>query len=207
MLRVDPRACTLPEFEPAVAWLRQGGVVAYPTDTFYGLAVDPTSPEAVAKLFELKGRPDRVAVPFIAASRAQVDGWCGLSELAARLADQFWPGPLSLICPAPATVVPAALGGGDTVAVRVPDHAVARSLAYAWGAPITATSANRSGEPPATTAEELAVLASPLLFIIDAGPTPGGAPSTIVDARRLATPILLREGAIDWSDVLHSLKG
>jgi L-threonylcarbamoyladenylate synthase len=207
VLRVDPRACTLPEFEPAVAWLKQGGVVAYPTDTFYGLAVDPTSAKAVAGLFDLKGRQAAVAVPFIAASRAQVDGWSGLSELGARLADQFWPGPLSLICAAPKTIVHAAIGGGDTVAVRVPDHAVARALAYAWGAPITATSANRTGQPPATTAEELKAIASPALFIIDAGPTPGGSPSTIVDARGAAPPILLREGAIAWSDVLHSLKG
>ena len=207
MLRVDPRACTLLEFEPAVAWLKKGGIVAYPTDTFYGLAVDPTSPEAVKGLFELKGRNEAVAVPFIAASRAQVDGWTGLSVLGARLADQFWPGPLSLLCAAPKSVVPAALGGGDTVAVRVPDHAVARALAYAWGAPITATSANKSGDPPATTAEQLASLKSPALFIIDAGPTPGGSPSTIVDARGAARPILLREGAIAWGDVLHSLKG
>ena len=78
---------------------------------------------------------------------------------------------------------------------------------YAWGAPITATSANKSGDPPATTAEQLASLKSPALFIIDAGPTPGGSPSTIVDARGAARPILLREGAIAWGDVLHSLKG
>jgi L-threonylcarbamoyladenylate synthase len=207
VLRVDPRACTLPEFEPAVAWLKRGGIVAYPTDTFYGLAVDPSSAAAVAKLFEFKGRKATTAMPFIAASRAQVDGWSGLSDLGARLADRFWPGPLSLICPAPAAVAPAALGGGDTVAVRVPDHAVARALAYAWGTPITATSANKTGEKPATTAEQLAELASAELFIIDAGPTPGGSPSTIVDARGWAPPILLREGAIDWNDVLHSLKG
>ena len=91
------------------------------------------------------------------------------------------------------------------MAVRVPDHAVARALAAAWGAPITATSANRSGEPPAQSAATLATLADdPRVLVVDAGSTPGGQPSTIVDARG-ETPVLVRAGAIAWNRVLESI--
>jgi L-threonylcarbamoyladenylate synthase len=88
----------------------------------------------------------------------------------------------------------------------VPDHPVARVLAYAWGAPLPATSANRSGEPPASRAEDLESIATADVLVIDAGPTRGGAPSTIVDARG-TVPRLIRGGAVDWSRVLHSLQG
>jgi L-threonylcarbamoyladenylate synthase len=205
VLVVDPHGRSVEELAPAVAWLRRGGVVAFPTDTFYGLAADPQSAAAIAALFALKGRDVRQAVPFVAASRAQVDAWCGLSDASAHLATAFWPGPLSLICAAPDSVVAEARAGGDTVAVRVPDHPIARALAYAWGSPLPATSANRSGEPPAQRVEELTSLANPTLLVVDAGPTPGGAASTIVDARGDA-PVLVREGAIAWERVLHSLK-
>jgi len=187
-----------------VVWLRDGGVVAFPTDTFYGLAADPGSEAAIALIFAIKGRGPDAALPFVAASRAQVDAWCGLSDRDAALADAFWPGPLSIVRPAPASVAPAALAGQQTVAIRVPDHAVAQALAAAWGSPIPATSANRTGDAPARRATDMAALASPRLLIIDGGETAGGAPSTIVDARESA-PALVRAGAIAWDRVLHSL--
>jgi L-threonylcarbamoyladenylate synthase len=188
----------------AVAFLRSGGVVAFPTDTLYGLAVDPNSEKAIAKLFALKGRPSSVALPFVAASRAQVDDWCGLEGDSADLAGTFWPGPLSLICTAPKTILPAVHAALGTVAVRVPAHAVARALAYAWGSPLPASSANLTGQTPAVTVADLHSLESPDLLVIDGGPAAGGAPSTIVDARR-RPPKLIREGAIPWDRVLHSL--
>ena len=205
MLSVDPTHCTVADLSEAVAWLKGGGVVAFPTDTFYGLAVDPTSPAAVDALFELKGRTFDLAIPLIAASRAQVDAWCGLSALTSQLADAFWPGPLSVICDAPDTVTPAVHGGRGTVAIRVPDHVVARALAAAWGSPLTSTSANRSGQPPATRAESLTEWSASNLLIVDGGVTAGGPPSTIVDARGDRV-ILVREGAIAWSRVLHSIQ-
>jgi L-threonylcarbamoyladenylate synthase len=204
-LRVDPQACTARHLAPAVAFLARGGIVAFPTDTLYGLAVDPASAQAVAALFALKGRPAGAAVPFVAASRAQVAGWCGLAGLSASLADAFWPGPLSLICDAPASIEPAVHAGLGTVAVRVPAHPVARALAEAWGSPLPATSANRSGEPAAIEAGALAAIAAPNLLVIDGGPAAGGAPSTIVDARQ-HPPRLVREGAIPWDRVLHSIQ-
>ena len=204
-LRIDPVAVQPSDLAEAVAFLRQGGVVAFPTDTLYGLAVDPSAPASVARLFALKGRPITAAVPFVAASREQVDRWCVLSAAAARLADAFWPGPLSLICDAPGSIVPAIHAELGTVAVRVPAHAVARALAAAWGSPLPATSANISGQPPAVHAHELAGLSSPHLLVIDAGPAAGGAPSTIVDARN-EPPALVREGAVAWDRVLNSLQ-
>jgi L-threonylcarbamoyladenylate synthase len=202
---VNPTSCRPEDLLAAVEWLRAGGIVAYPTDTLYGLAVDPASDGAVRTLFQLKGRQAAVALPLIAASRAQVESWCGLSAAARRLADEFWPGPLSLICDAPGTVVPAVHAGRRSVAIRVPAHPVARALAAAWGSPITATSANRSGGRPAQLAADLEGLADDRVFVIDGGDTAGGLPSTIVDAR--AMPVqLVRDGAILWERVLNSLQ-
>lgn len=205
MLRVDPRAFTEADLAPALEWLRLGRVVAYPTDTLYGLAVDPASEAAVHALFTLKGRDASAAIPLVAASTAQVEAWCGLSPMARRLAAAFWPGPLSLICDAPVLVVPAVHGGRHTIAIRVPDHPIARALASAWGGPITATSANRSGAPPTRSVSGLSDLHGDDMLVIDGGETSGGPPSTIVDARG-DVPVLIRAGAIAWERVLHSLQ-
>jgi len=205
MLRVNPDGCTEEDLETAVHWLRAGKLVAYPTDTFYGLAADPDSETAIRGLFALKGREASAAIPLVASSVAQVEMWCGLSQLSRRLADQFWPGPLSLVCDAPARVVAAVHAGRRTVAIRVPNHPIARALAAAFGAPVTATSANRSGETAVDCAAELAWIDDDRVLVIDGGDTTGGAPSTIVDARD-RTPLLVREGAIAWDRVLHSLQ-
>ena len=207
-LELDPASWTDADLAPAIAWLRSARVVAYPTDTLYGLAVDPASAIAVQGLFALKGREESSALPLVAASRDQVDAWCGLSAASRRLADEYWPGPLSLICDAPATITPAVHAGRRTIAIRVPAHPVARALAAVWGTPLVATSANRSGEPPAHRASDLAALAAQhedRILIIDAGDTVGGPPSTIVDARG-ARATLVREGAIPWNRVLDSLQ-
>jgi len=204
MLRVDPSTVKVADLAAAAARLRQGGIVAFPTDTFYGLAVDPCSDAAVRALFSLKGRAPAAAIPLIAASLAQVEAWCELGPASRALAAAFWPGPLSLICDAPSAVAVAVHGGRRTVAIRVPDHPVARALAEAFGAPVTATSANRSGEPAASRASDVP-WPDDAVLVIDAGPTAGGAPSTIVDARASA-PVLVRDGAIAWSRVLHSFQ-
>jgi L-threonylcarbamoyladenylate synthase len=204
-IELDPRSFAVADLRPAIDWIRGGGIVAYPTDTLYGLAADPSSSLAVQALFEMKGRDASAAIPLIAASTAQVEAWCALSPASRRLATDFWPGPLSLVCDAPERVVPEVHGGRGTMAIRVPDHPVARALAAAWGGPLTATSANRSGEPAAQTAAALSALHGDRLLVIDAGATAGGSPSTIVDARGDA-PQLVRAGAIPWDRVLHSLQ-
>jgi L-threonylcarbamoyladenylate synthase len=193
--------------QPAVEWLRAGRVVAFPTDTYYGLAVDPLSADAVRMLFDVKGREPGMAVPLVAASLEQVERACGLLPAQARrLAEAFWPGPLSLIVDAPPGIAAEVQGDHRSVAIRVPAHPVARELCDAWGGPLTATSANRSGEPAARAVEELqALLSDRRIQIVDAGQTPGGAPSTIVDARA-TPPALVRAGAIPWERVLDFLK-
>ncbi len=190
----------------AVDALAAGEVVAFPTDTLYGLAVDPRRPDAVARLFTLKGRPAGAAAPLVAANADQaglaVQAW---TPVARRLAARFWPGPLSLVLDAAPALDPAALGGGATVAIRVPAHAVAQALAEAFGHPITATSANRSGARAATDAPAVvAELGGGAAVVLDGGPAVGKRPSTLVDARG-GRPRLLRAGAIEWERVLESV--
>jgi L-threonylcarbamoyladenylate synthase len=190
----------------AASWLRNGGVVVFPTETFYGLAADPAHPDAVAAVFDLKGRPFGMALPLIAASLSQVEQFVGpLGGASRQLAEEFWPGPLSLVVDAPASVASAVHGGTGTVAIRVPGHAVARALAAAHGGPVTATSANRSGEPAPTEASAAAGIgADRRVLVLDGGRTLGGAPSTIVDAR--VTPIrIVRHGAVSAERVLRSI--
>jgi L-threonylcarbamoyladenylate synthase len=189
----------------AAQLLRSARVVAFPTDTLYGLAVDPRRDDAVERLFALKGRRPDAAVPLIATDveQAMTAGEFGPTEL--RLARAFWPGPLSIIVAATPAIVRAALGGGATVAIRVPAHAAARDLAAAFGFPITATSANASGERPAESADDVARSLPDVDCIVDAGRVAGGSPSTIVRIDR-GVPMLVRDGAIAWDRVIRSLQ-
>jgi L-threonylcarbamoyladenylate synthase len=199
-------AVTTNELEPAVDALRNGQVVAFPTETFYGLAVDPRSSIAVRNLFSIKRRPPDQPVPLIAASVEQVADHAGsITPLAARLAARGWPGPLTLIIPASPRVCPDVHLSSGRIAIRVPGHAVARALAESAGHPITSTSANLSGDLPASSPEDVvAAFGDAIAVLIDAGRTPGGLPSTIVDATGDA-PVLVRAGAIAWERVLEFL--
>lgn len=190
----------------AAAILRSGGVVAYPTDTLYGLAVDPRSDDAVRRLFAVKGRDEQAAVPIVASGLAQVEMAGELGPRERRLAQAFWPGPLSIVIPARPQVSRRALGGGTTLAIRVPAHPVARALADELGFCITATSANPSGAAAPDSADAVAAaLEDRIDVLLDAGPAPGGAPSTLV-AFDEQGPVLIRAGAIAWSRVLKSLE-
>jgi len=205
-LVVDPFTPASDAIAEAAAIVLRGGVVAYPTDTLYGLAVDPLSSAAVARLFAIKGRDRSRAIPLVASDAEQVEAWAGeLSKVARALAARWWPGPLTLIIPAHSTLCRDLLGEGGTVAVRVPAHAVAVALAREVGWPITSTSANRSGDPPMERPGDLVALQSGLGAIVDAGPAPGGPPSTIVDVTG-RTPRLVRAGAVPWDRVLRSLR-
>jgi len=206
-IEVDALAPDAASVEAAAAIVRGGGVVAFPTETLYGLAADATRETAVARVFEIKGRAPDVAIPVIAADRAQVEQWVGTLTPAGRvLADAFWPGPLALVIAASPGLPRALLGGGDTVAVRVSSHPVARALARAVGRPITATSANRSGhEPTPLPSVVLQEMGPDVDAVLDGGVCAGGAPSTIVDVTGRA-PRLVRAGAVPWDRVLHSLQ-
>jgi L-threonylcarbamoyladenylate synthase len=187
----------------AATAIRSGLVIAIPTDTLYGLAADPFREDAVARVFEAKGRPPERAVPLIAADAEQVVASLGaLSTTARRLADVFWPGPLTLLMKAPEALPDIVTGGTGRVGVRVPAHATARALCRACDTPLTATSANISDRPATNDPDEVArTLASRIELLVDNGKTPGGPPSTIVDVTA-DLPRLVRPGALEWDRVL-----
>jgi L-threonylcarbamoyladenylate synthase len=199
---VDPAAPQRDAIEEAVTWIRKGGVVAVPTDTLYGLAADPFNRVAVARVFDAKGREATRALPLIAADVAQVEAHLGLlPPIARRLADRFWPGPLTLVVAAPRALAPEVTGPAGTVGVRVPANDIARAICVGCERPITATSANVSGEPATSDPEVVERTLGDLLdMLLDAGPTPGGEPSTIVDATQ-AEPRLIRAGAVAWEEI------
>lgn len=206
ILPIDPREPEPVAIVAAADVLRSGGVVAFPTDTLYGLAVDPTRDAPVARLFAIKGRTATAAIPLIASDLEQAGRAGRFGPVDLRLASRFWPGPLTLVISAQPGLSRVLLGGGSTVAVRVPDHAVARALAEAHGHPITATSANLSGDPPAAAPDAISrALASRIDLLLDAGPAPGGPPSTIVEAGTRGVR-LVRAGAVAWERVLESLE-
>lgn len=184
----------------AAAVLAGDGVVAYPTETFYGLGAAGLSRRAVEKVFRLKGRDARKPLSLIASDLDMVRELAGpLSPDFLRVAEEFWPGPLTAVLPAAAGLPEWLRGPGRTVGVRIPSPAWLRRLAYELSGPVTATSANRAGEPEiAEPGPVLDLFGGRVELFIDGGPTPGGKPSTVVDfsGRR---PAVLREGAIPSS--------
>jgi len=195
--RIDSRNPDPALIGRAAALLHAGKLVGYPTETFYGLAADPLSPDAVETIFAAKGRPDRMALPLIAADRRAVQTSVReLSEAAERLAAAFWPGALTLVLPASPSLPQRLLGGGHTVGIRISPHPVAAALALAFGSAIVATSANRSGAPaPMTAAEVGQALGAEVALILDGGPTRGGQASTVLDLS-VDPPRVVRSGEI-----------
>lgn len=182
------------QIEQAVLALQAGEAIVVPTDTLYGVAALPTVPGAVDRLFALKGRPADMPIAVLVAGLEQVEALADLSGAARRLAEAFWPGPLTMVLPRKEGV---ALPLGEphaTIGVRWPDHPVIAALAEAVG-PLATTSANRTGEPtPATAAEAAAALTGPVGTVLDGGECAGTA-STVVDLTG-ADLRVLREGAI-----------
>ena len=176
--------------------------MAIPTDTLYGLAVDVRNETALQRVFDIKGRPANLALPVLVASWEQVGMVAQVPEGPVRqLASAFWPGSLTLVLPKRPGLSPLVTGGWETVAVRMPDHWVPLHLAVGLGAPVTGTSANRSGEPDLNSVTEIREhLGNVVCAVVDAGPAPGGVQSTIVDFTG-ERPALLREGATPFADV------
>jgi L-threonylcarbamoyladenylate synthase len=203
-LRVRPSIVGPDDLLPAVSALRSGGIVGFPTETFYGLAVDPRSALAVKRIFELKRRGLDRPLPLIASGLDQIVDHVGtMTPLALKLASRGWPGPLTLIIPASPRLCEDVHLSTGTVAVRVSADSVARALALSAGHAITSTSANISGDPPAATADRVAAsFGAGIDVLIDAGPAPAGLPSTIVDATG-DVPVLVRDGAVSWKRVLE----
>jgi L-threonylcarbamoyladenylate synthase len=199
---IDARRPDVVVLREAATVIDAGELVAIPTDTLYGLAADPFSVEAVERVFAAKGRQAGRALPLIAADIRQIDMQVGaLPPEGRRLAAAYWPGPLTLLLPRPRAMPPAVTGGRDLVGVRVPAHAVARELCRMAGRPLTATSANPSGAPASADPDDIArTMEANVQLLLDAGPTPGGPPSTIVDISE-HTVRLVRPGAIRWEEI------
>lgn len=182
--------------EEAVDRLRRGGVVAMPTETVYGLAASALDPDAVAKVFAIKGRPTHHPLIVHLAAASQLVGWGHVDRRAETLARAFWPGPLTLIVPRGPLALDAVTGGLETVGVRVPAHPVALALLERFGGGLAAPSANRFGFVSPTTAEHVAHdLAGEDIGLLDGGPCQVGIESTIVDVSG-ERPAILRLGAI-----------
>ncbi len=182
--------------------LADGGVVAYPTDTVYGLGADIFNPEAIDRVFEIKGRPADTPLPVLLSGVEQLAAVVDSPPNAAHeLASRFWPGGLTLVMRTSLSL-PAALLREGRVAVRVPDDPMCRRLIERLGRPITGTSANKTGRPAATTADEVrAQLGDTVDYILDAGHSGGGHPSTVVEVDEAGLKVL-REGAVPSEDVL-----
>jgi L-threonylcarbamoyladenylate synthase len=181
----------------AIAVLREGGVVAVPTDTVYGVAVALDAPRGIERLFAAKRRPPDKAITLLLADVAQAARIGAWPPAAAVLAKAFWPGGLTIVvAQRPDVALPAILtGGATTIGLRVPDHPAPRAIAAAVG-PLPTTSANVSGLPEAADATEIvAQLGDAVELVLDGGPAPGGIPSTVVDCS-VERPAVIRSGAI-----------
>ena len=188
----------------AAGIVRGGGVIAFPTETFYGLGACPFDARAVQRIFDLKGRSFRSA-PILVLIRSRADLVALVSKItpaAERLMEACWPGPLTLVFHAAAAVPSVLTAGTGTIGVRLPAHPDVQRLLEAVGGPLTGTSANRSGQPPATRAEDVdRALGDGVDAVLNGGPTPGGLPSTVVDTT-VTPPRVIREGRVPTAAVL-----
>ena len=193
------------QIRKAVTILKNGGVVAYPTDTVYGLGACMTDTSAVDRIFQVKGRPKGMALPVLLADRLQIaEIVTSVSPAAKCLADAFFPGALTIILPKSAVVPDIITGGGRTVAFRIPNHPVPLALIKGLGKPIVGTSANLSGQPSALTAIEVqAQIGDKIDMVIDGARCVGGIESTVIDLSG-EMPIIRRQGAISI-DILRKI--
>ncbi len=185
--------------------LRNGGVIAMPTDTLYALTVRARDAAAVRRVFEIKGRNDGKPMPLFVSDLQMAQRFGEFSETASKLAERFWPGALTVVVKRRAGFESDALAGGDTVALRAPDNAIALAVIEGAGEPVTGTSANLSGGPDPVSADEVRrQIGDKLDLILDAGIAEGGVASTIVDCTG-DEAVILREGALSRAEIFDAL--
>ena len=190
------------QVEKGISILGKGGIVAFPTDTVYGLGAGANLHQAVERIYQLKGRPRNVALPLLLAHISQIGEVAeSVPPIVWLLARQFLPGALTIVLHKSKSVPDIITGGGTTVAVRVPAHPIPVALADGLGMPIVGTSANLSSEPSALTAGEVySQFGDKIDLVIDGGRCPGGRESTVVDVTG-ERPVVLREGAISHGEL------
>jgi len=190
------------QIDQAIDILRKGGIVAFPTDTVYGLGANAADDGAVVKVYEVKGKPRHLPIPLLLGYVSQITTVArDVPEIAWRLAQHFLPGGLTLVLYKSPSVSSLITGEGEKVAVRVPDHPIPIALIEGLGAPITGTSANITGSPNLMTAQDVhCQIGDRVDLIIDGGRCPGGIASTVLDLTGEA-PRILREGAISREEI------
>ena len=182
--------------------LRGGGVIALPTDTLYGISANALDEDAASKVFRVKGREERSPLPIFVSDPDDLFRYGReVPDVALRLAESLWPGKLTIVVGKSDRIPDVVSGGLDTVGIRIPSHPVPREIVAQLGAPITATSANVSGRPALTAAEDvLAELGSRLDLVLDGGNLAPSLPSTVIDVTTVP-PTILREGALSATDI------
>lgn len=193
--------------QEAAQVIHAGGVVAVPTESFYGLAVHALNQKAIERLFAVKGRGDDHPVLILIDSKETLDTYAkGIAGRARKLMDRFWPGGLTLVFFAQPLLPQSLTAGTGKIGIRLSSHPLPRELAKAVGAPITGTSANRSGQPGCITAEEvMEAVGGDIGLILDGGRTPGGKGSTVLDVT-LDPPVILRDGIVSHEELLPFLR-
>jgi len=207
VIKIDPSHPDLVLIERAAEILREGRVMAFPTETFYGLGADAKNETAVKKIFRIKGREFNNPIPIIIGTREELGGLVEeIPEAAQRLISVFWPGPLTLVFRASKAVSPRLTANTGLIGIRISSHPIARMLAQALGAPLTATSANLSGETECTTARQVVHSIGPFIDgIIDGDKTPGHKGSTVINIA-VSPPRILRIGVISENEIKEALE-
>ena len=202
VVTVDPVRPDRQVLLEAAGIIRAGGLVAFPTETVYGLGADGTNPDAIRRVYEAKGREESKPILVLVSHRKDLARLVRcIPERVHAVMDVCWPGPLTLVFPAQDSVPRELLGGGDTIGVRHSGAAIAEVLCDAVDGPVTAPSANRSGEPEPLTAEDVAArLGDRVDLILDGGPSRSDQPSTVVDVS-MDTPRLIRAGCTPFGRV------
>lgn len=207
ILTTDPLTPDAHVIHRAVEILRAGGIVAYPTETLYGLAADASNEDAIERIFAIKGRDFHNPIPVIIGKEASLASLVSeIPERALHMMKTFWPGPLTLIFHASHNVSSSLTAGTGKIGIRISSHEISRSLAAGMDGAITATSANISGEKGISSPKEvLHILGDYIDTLIDVGNTPGGPGSTVLDVTR-DPPVVLREGDIPSSAIFHAYR-
>lgn len=207
IIKINPEKLEADKIDEAVAILKRGGVIGFPTETFYGLGADARNEAAIGKIFDVKGRDFHHPILVVIGERKHLEVFAAdISAEGRTLMDRFWPGPVTILFRASPAVSPKLTAGSGTIGIRLTGHPIARELSRRLGGPLTATSANLSGAPECSTAADvLSQLGGKIDGLVDGGPTPGGKGSTIVDAAGSAARIL-REGVIPASLIRDTLE-
>lgn len=207
IIKINPEKPEPEKIDEAVAILKNGGVIGFPTETFYGLGADASNEEAIGKIFDVKGRDFNNPILVVIGDLAHTDLFAdGIPAQARPLMRRFWPGPVTILFRASAAVSSRLTAGTEKIGIRLTSHPIAREIARKLGGPLTATSANLTGAPECSSASDVLVqLKGRIDGVVDGGLTPGGKGSTIVDAT-VSPAAVLREGVIPAALIRDTLE-